>query len=49
MTFAFSRWFEISLKSHFGVFTPSRPLEVIDAELKQVVDRILQMIEGLTA
>jgi type I restriction enzyme M protein len=30
------------------VFTPPRPLEVIDAELKQVTDRILEMIGGLS-
>jgi type I restriction enzyme M protein len=28
---------------------PPRPLEVIDAELKQVTDRILAMIGGLSA
>lgn len=41
--------YEIPFNRHFYVFTPPRPLEVIDAELKQVTDRILQMIGGLTA
>ena len=41
--------YEIPFNRHFYVFTPPRPLEVIDAELKQVTDRILDMIGGLTA
>ena len=41
--------YEIPFNRHFYVFNPPRPLEVIDAELKQVTDRILQMIGGLTA
>jgi type I restriction enzyme M protein len=41
--------YEIPFNRHFYVFTPPRPLEVIDAELKQVTDRILEMIGGLTA
>jgi len=40
--------YEIPFNRHFYVFTPPRPLEVIDAELKQVTDRILQMIGGLS-
>jgi type I restriction enzyme M protein len=40
--------FEIPFNRHFYVFTPPRPLEVIDAELKQVTDRILAMIGGLS-
>ena len=39
---------EIPFNRHFSVFTPPRPLEVIDAELKQVTDRILAMIGGLS-
>jgi len=39
--------YEIPFDRHFYVFTPPRPLEVIDAELKQVTDRILEMIGGL--
>lgn len=41
--------YEIPFNRHFYVFTPPRPLEVIDAELKQVTDRILEIIGGLTA
>ncbi|WP_353859775.1 class I SAM-dependent DNA methyltransferase [Azospirillum formosense] len=41
--------YEIPFNRHFYVFTPPRPLEVIDAELKQVVGRIKAMIVGLTA
>jgi type I restriction enzyme M protein len=41
--------YEIPFNRHFYVFTPPRPLDVIDAELKQVTDRILAMIGGLSA
>jgi len=41
--------YEIPFNRHFYVFTPPRSLNVIDAELKQVTDRILEMIGGLTA
>ena len=41
--------YEIPFNRHFYVFTPPRPLEEIDAELKQVTDRILDMIGGLSA
>jgi type I restriction enzyme M protein len=40
--------YEIPFNRHFYVFTPPRPLEEIDAELKQVTDRILAMIGGLS-
>jgi type I restriction enzyme M protein len=40
--------YEIPFNRHFYVFTPPRPLEEIDAELKQVTDRILEMIRGLS-
>jgi len=40
--------YEIPFNRQFYVFTPPRPLEVIDAELKEVTDRILVMIGGLT-
>ena len=36
--------YEIPFNRHFYVFTPPRPLEVIDAELKQVVGRIQAML-----
>lgn len=41
--------YEIPFNRHFYVFTPPRPLEIIDAELKQTTDRIKVMIEGLSA
>jgi len=41
--------YEIPFNRHFYVFKPPRELEVIDAELKQVTDRILEMIGGLSA
>jgi type I restriction enzyme M protein len=41
--------YEIPFNRHFCVFEPPRPLAEIDADLKQVTDRILAMIEGLAA
>ena len=41
--------YEIPFNRHFYIFTPPRPLEEIDAEIKQVTDRILEMIGGLSA
>jgi type I restriction enzyme M protein len=41
--------YEIPFNRHFYVFEPPRPLAVIDADLKQVTDRILTMIGGLAA
>lgn len=41
--------FEIPFNRHFYEFTPPRPLEEIDADLKHCTDRIKQMIEGLSA
>ncbi|MCA0374888.1 MAG: type I restriction-modification system subunit M [Gemmatimonadetes bacterium] len=40
--------YEIPFNRHFYVFTPPRPLAEIDAELKVVTDRIVQMIAGLS-
>ena len=40
--------YEIPFNRHFYVFKPPRPLAEIDAELKQVTDRILEMIKGLS-
>ena len=40
--------YEIPFNRHFYVFQPPRALGEIDAELKQVTDRILTMIGGLT-
>ena len=41
--------YEIPFNRHFYVFTPPRPLEEIDADLKQVTGRILEMIGGLSS
>ena len=41
--------YEIPFNRHFYVFKPPRALAEIDAELKGVTDRILTMINGLTA
>lgn len=41
--------YEIPFNRHFYVFKPPRPLSEIDADLKQVTDRIKTMIEGLSA
>ncbi|MFD2190780.1 type I restriction-modification system subunit M [Pistricoccus aurantiacus] len=39
--------FEIPFNRHFYKFTPPRPLEQIDADLKACTDRIKQMIEEM--
>jgi type I restriction enzyme M protein len=41
--------YEIPFNRFFYVFEPPRPLAEIDADLKQVTDRILAMIAGLAA
>ena len=41
--------YEIPFNRHFYVFTPSRPLAEIDADLKLTTDRIKAMIARLTA
>ena len=41
--------YEIPFNRHFYVFQPPRPLAEIDADLKASTDRILQMIQGLSA
>jgi len=41
--------YEVPFNRHFYVFEPPRPLAAIDADLKACTDRILTMIEGLTA
>jgi predicted GIY-YIG superfamily endonuclease len=40
--------YEIPFNRHFYVFKAPRPLEEIDANLKECTDRILTMIEGLS-
>jgi type I restriction enzyme M protein len=41
--------YEIPFTRHFYVFEPPRPLAEIDPDLKEVTDRILALIEGLSA
>jgi type I restriction enzyme M protein len=41
--------YEIPFNRFFYVFEPPRPLEVIDAELKEVTARIKAMLDGLAA
>jgi len=41
--------FEIPFNRHFYQFTPPRPLEEIDADLKACTDRIKRMLEELSA
>ena len=41
--------YEIPFNRHFYVFTPPRPLEDIDRDLKACTDKIKQMIEALSA
>ena len=41
--------YEIPFNRHFYVFTPPRPLEEIDAELREVSARIVAMLGGLRA
>jgi type I restriction enzyme M protein len=41
--------YEIPFNRHFYVFEPPRPLEEIDADLKNVTDRILNMFGKLSA
>ena len=40
--------YEIPFNRYFYVFTPPRPLEEIDTELKKTTDRILEMIKELS-
>ena len=40
--------YEIPFNRHFYVFKPPRALAEIDAELKGVTDRIMDMLGGLT-
>ena len=40
--------YEIPFNRHFYVFTPPRPLDEIDADLKNTTEKILQMIKGLS-
>ena len=40
--------YEIPFNRHFYVFQPPRPLAAIDADLKVVTDKILQMLGGLS-
>jgi type I restriction enzyme M protein len=41
--------YEIPFNRNFYVFKPPRPLAAIDAELKGVTSRIMEMLGGLSA
>ena len=41
--------YEIPFNRHFYVFEPPRPLDAIDADLKRCTDRILTLIQNLSA
>jgi type I restriction enzyme M protein len=41
--------YEITFNRHFYRYTPPRPLEKIDAELKKAEDEILQLLNEVTA
>ena len=38
--------YEINFNRHFYKYTPPRPLEVIDAELKQAEEEIMRLLRG---
>jgi type I restriction enzyme M protein len=40
--------YEINFNRHFYKFTPPRPLEAIDAELKQAEDEIVRLLQAVT-
>jgi len=39
--------YEIPLNRHFYVYTPPRPLEVIEAEMKELEREIAELLEGI--
>jgi type I restriction enzyme M protein len=41
--------YEINFNRHFYQYTPPRPLEEIDADLKRAEDEILRLLSELTA
>ena len=41
--------YEINFNRHFYKYTPPRPLEVIDAELKEAEEEILRLLREVTA
>ena len=40
--------YEINFNRHFYKYTPPRPLEVIDADLKQAEEEIMRLLRGVT-
>jgi len=40
--------YEINFNRHFYKFTPSRPLALIDAELKQAEEEIMRLLREVT-
>jgi type I restriction enzyme M protein len=41
--------YEISFNRHFYRYTPPRPLEAMDADLKKTEDEILRLLNEVTA
>ena len=41
--------YEINFNRHFYRYTPPRPLEAIDADLKKTEDKILRLLNEVTA
>ena len=41
--------YEISFDRHFYRYTPPRPLEVVDADLKWVEEEIVRLLREVTA
>ena len=41
--------YEINFNRHFYKYTPPRPLEVIDAELKEAEKEIMRLLREVTA
>ncbi|HNQ44561.1 MAG TPA: SAM-dependent DNA methyltransferase, partial [Candidatus Cloacimonadota bacterium] len=39
--------YEIPLNRHFYIYTPPRPLEVIEAEMKALEREIAELLEGI--
>jgi type I restriction enzyme M protein len=40
--------YEINLNRHYYKYSPPRPLEVIDAELKQAEEEIMRLLREVT-
>ena len=41
--------YEINFNRHFYIYTPPRPLEAIDSELKEAEEEIMRLLREVTA